>query len=138
MRELLTVLRVSAATAPRAAQPTLAGLAELCGAGVDLQVHGDGQVPLEVELCAFRVVEAVLPIGAALGGPALVRIEHGPDMLRLCVQRLASPVPRPVLAALRERVDAVGGSLATRAGGAGHEHGWQLDASLPMTEVVPS
>ncbi|MEV4516274.1 histidine kinase [Dactylosporangium sp. NPDC049525] len=134
MRELLTVLRVSATTGPRAAQPTLAGLAELCGPEVALEVHGAGQVPLEVELCAFRVVEAVLPIGAAPGGPALVRLEHGPDALRLCVRRLAGPVPRPVLAALRERVDAVGGSLATTRPGAG----WQLDASLPVTEVVPS
>ncbi len=132
MRELLTVLRVSTTTAPRAAQPTLAGLAELCGggAGVLLDVRGAGAVPLEVELCAFRVVEAVLPIGAAV-----VRVEHGPDALRLCVQRLAGPVPRQVLAALRERVDAVGGSLVTtRPGG----DAWQLDASLPTTEGVPA
>jgi hypothetical protein len=140
MRGLLTVLRVSTTTAPRAAQPTLAGLAELCGAEVALEVHGAGEVPLEVQLCAFRVVEAVLPIGAAAGeGPALVRVEHGPDALRLRVRRLAGPVPRPVLAALRERVDAVGGSLATARPDAGRRNGgWQLDASLPVTEVVAS
>ncbi|GAA3218962.1 sensor histidine kinase [Dactylosporangium siamense] len=129
MRELLTVLRAGT-PAPRAAQPTLAGLADLCDGGVALEVHGAGPVPLEVELCAFRVVEAVLPIGAAM-----VRIEHAPDALRLCVQRLAAPVPRPVLAALRERVDAVGGSLTTTRPVGG---GWQLDASLPMTEAVPA
>ncbi|MET7420162.1 ATP-binding protein [Dactylosporangium sp. NPDC005555] len=125
MRELLTVLRVG--PAPRAAQPTLAGLADLTG--VTLEVHGAGPgVPLEVELCAFRLVEAVLPVG---GASLSVRIEHGPGALRLRVEGLGGPVPRPVLAALRERVDAVGGSLTPARI---PDPGWRLEANLPTTE----
>jgi signal transduction histidine kinase len=140
MRELLTVLRVGTAEPTRAAVPSLAGLPALCRQGgrepATLELAGDeGPVPPEVELCAYRIVEAVLPIGGPSGGPIQVRLDRQPDALRLSVDRLHRQPSRTVLAALRERVDAVGGSLAGAPAGT---DGWRLDVSLPMTEVVPT
>jgi signal transduction histidine kinase len=136
MRELLTVLRVDTTEPPRTTLPTLAGLPGLCEQGgrrlATLEVTGaEHPVPPEVELCAFRIVEALLP----LGGPVLVRVEREPGALRLGVDQLGQQPPRTVLAALRERVDAVGGSLTSAPSGT---DGWRLDVSLPITEVVPS
>ncbi|HLL69725.1 MAG TPA: histidine kinase [Micromonosporaceae bacterium] len=143
MRELLTVLRGGVRVGPRSPEPTLAGVLDLCRSADDasptasLRVRGvQRPLPPEVELCSYRLVESVLPPGGTRdAGRPVVTVEYGDDDVRLIVADLATSPRAAVLAALRERVDAVGGALTTRGPA---PNGWTVQARFPIAGVKPS
>jgi signal transduction histidine kinase len=136
MRALLGGLHDDTDAGDHLPQPTAEGIADLCvqhrgrGRVVALRVYGDPRpLPTAADLAAYRVAEAVLGTGWADELTLTLDYEHG--RLRLAVRARDGQAPGGVaLAAVRERVDAVGGTLTVRPDG----DGWYVQASFPTPE----
>ncbi len=111
------------------------------GLDADLTIIGDGPVPREVGLAAYRIVQEALTNVLRHAGPrarVVARIEHG-DPLRVTIEddgRGAAAFGRidgvgSGLIGMRERASAVAGTVTAgpRPGG-----GWRVDAELPTKE----
>lgn len=112
------------------------------GLRVDRRVIGAARpLPAAVDLTAYRVVQESLTNVAkhADGSGATVRLEYGPDQLRVVVAD-DGPGPRAAIggghgvAGMRERVEAVGGRMDAGPGPGG---GFRVDARLPLAGVRP-
>jgi len=139
MRGLLGVLRDG--DGPKEPQPGLADLpgliARMAAAGLQVEYDADSklEVPPAVGLTAYRVAQEALTNVTRHAGPraaARVTVERAADWLRVLVvddgdaPNVAS-VPGRGLTGMRERVEAVGGTL--EAGPA--EGGWRVAARIP-------
>ena len=151
LRTLLTLLREDAPEAGETApQPTLADLPELCermrslGLPVRLQITGTvADLGPGVQLTGYRIVQEsltnVLKHAGTVETEVTVARADAPSALLVEVSRAggdaASPLPGGSrgLLGLRERVDALGGSLRT---GTRPDGGFVLTADLPLTEAV--
>jgi signal transduction histidine kinase len=141
MRRLLGVMRAPLDVAEQAPQPGLGQLAALVdqqrdhGSDVRLTVNGRVRpLPAAVELVAYRVVqEALTNAGRHAAGAAIdVTLTYAADELRVRVSD-DGPGARSTtggfgLIGMRERVDAVGGSLAV---GNRDASGFEITATLP-------
>lgn len=139
MRGLLGVLRDG--DAPTEPQPGLGDLPALVdrmrAAGLQVECAADGvlEVPPAVGLTAYRVVQEALTNVARHAGPratARVTLERTADGLRVLVvddgdEPAVSSVPGRGLTGMRERVEAVGGTL--EAGPV--DGGWRVSARMP-------
>ena len=152
LRSTLHLLREGEDAAPLAptpgldALPTLVTSVEAAGIPVDLEVLGDvSDVPDAVAGATYRIVQESLTNVMRHAGPAtvVVRLESTPDGIDLRVEddgRGASAAPDGApgghgLAGMRERVLALGGSVAAgpRPGG-----GYAVRAWLPVRHERPS
>ena len=153
MRQLLGLLRTEDATAGRLAQtqpvsaalpqPGLGQLADLvaeaerAGARIHPTVEGDlADLPAMTSLTAYRVVQEGLTNARRHGGPEVeLVVARRPDglFLRVADGGPARPATGPAgfgLIGMRERVDAVGGTLS--AGSDPDAGGFVLRAWLPV------
>ncbi|MEU4778154.1 histidine kinase [Micromonospora sp. NPDC023633] len=128
MRGLLDDLRADERPALHGPQPTIADVGGLCASrqadGRDVVLDAPGTVPAlpaDVDVSAYRLVEAALDAGA---GPARVVLRLAGGELRVSVTGLPAASDPLVVAGLRARVDALGGRLALRRG--------ELRARLPL------
>ncbi len=140
MRGLLGVLRDD--EAPTDPQPGLADLPALverlrdAGLAVEYDAADLATVPPGVGLTAYRVVQEALTNVARHARPgagARIRVDRDPDGLRVVVVDDGGPpaagaVPGRGLTGMRERVEAVGGSLEVGPVGTG----WQVSARMPL------
>ncbi|MER7332327.1 MULTISPECIES: histidine kinase [unclassified Micromonospora] len=131
MRGLLDDLRADERPTPHGPQPTLADVGGLCASrqagGRDVLLDAPATVPAlptDVDVSAYRLVEAALDAGA---GPARVVLRLVGGELRVSVTGLPTAADPLVVAGLRARVDALGGRLALRRG--------ELRARLPLPSV---
>jgi len=125
----------------------LAALVERAeGAGVPTTVTVVGvrrTLPAAVDETAYRVVQEALTNVARHGGPgaaATVRVGFGAAELALEVDddgrgAPGAPVPGHGLTGMRERVDALGGSLSAAPGDAG---GFSVRVTLPLPAAAPT
>jgi signal transduction histidine kinase len=136
MRDLLGNLRAEQAEPAdqRAPQPTTANLDQLCteysAAGRDVMLDRPSEAPAlaaDVELSAYRVVEAALAAGDT--EPAHVHLDYRSDELRLTITGVPSAVAGPTMARLQTRVAAAGGRLDADGG--------TVQAWLPLRTVAP-
>jgi signal transduction histidine kinase len=136
MRGLLGTLRDHTEPGEHLPQPTAAGIAALCGqhrqAGrtVALSVHGDPRpLPAAVDLSVYRVAEVALAETDA--GEVALSVGYEEGSVRLSVGASRGTAPTGTwLAAVRERIDAVGGTVGVRSG----SDGWDLHARFPAPE----
>jgi hypothetical protein len=122
MRELLGSLRSDQPVDGRAPQPTVEAIDVLCrehpeaGREVTLDRPENAPViPADVDLSAFRVVEAALSAGDT--GPAAVRLEYEPGGLAIVVSGVPRATIGPTMAGLRARAEVMGGRVASPAVG---------------------
>lgn len=147
VQSMLGALRRDGESAPRtptrglAELETLVSRAELAGLTVDVRVDGTAApLPPSVDLAAYRIVQEALTnvVRHAEATTATVLLDYRVDQLAVQVDddgRGAGPgEPRPDasgngLAGMRERADALGGTLsaAPRTDG-----GWRVRAVLPI------
>jgi signal transduction histidine kinase len=146
MRRLLDVLRAAATDVPGTApQPSLGRLQELvddaAAGGLQVHVTSDGELgdlPLGIELTAFRIVQEALTNTRrhARATRADVRLARGPGLLALEVTDdgvgPAGSRAGHGLIGMRERVALYGGTLTT---GAGPTGGFRVAAELPLEEA---
>jgi len=153
LASLLLVLRRSGddgATEPAEPVPGLSrlgGLVEsLTAAGLRVRHEQAGvarQPPVAVDLAAYRIIQEGLTNAHKHGrGEALLRVEYRPDALLVQIRNpLPTESPPPPagtghgLTGMRERAQAVGGSLRA---GAGPDGTFHLDARLPLPESTAS
>jgi signal transduction histidine kinase len=145
MRRLLGVLRTDGDTAPSTApQPSLQRLPDLVqeaadvGLRVDVEVDGDrAELPLGVELAAYRIVQEALTNTRRHAGArsARVRLGYAPEALRVEVTddgigagRHANPAGHG-LVGMRERAALYGGTLDAGSVPGG---GFRVVAVLPV------
>jgi signal transduction histidine kinase len=145
LRAALGPLRRVEETAPLAPAPTLARLGELAasmtagGLQVQLEQRGEpGNLPAEVDLAAYRIVqEALTNTARHCDGPtARVTIEYGPQDLRVTIED-DGPFRRPVrtnaegngILGMTERAKSLGGDLSAGPGAGG---GFRVRAVLPL------
>ena len=86
-------------------------------------------VPADVDLSAFRVVEAALSAGDT--GPAVVRLEYEPGGLAIVVSGVPQATVGSTMAGLRARADVMGGRVAIP--GAGTLRLWLPVQKHPVT-----
>ncbi|NJP66765.1 histidine kinase, partial [Streptomyces sp. ventii] len=99
MRALLDRQGTTAEYAERRPQPTLGALDLLVrqsrAAGRRVEVRADPEdlrgLPVAVDLAAYRAAESLL--AAAGRGPAVLRVERGPEWLTLCAEGLRELLP---------------------------------------------
>lgn len=142
-RRALGVLRAD--DAERVPAPRLADVAGLLaparagGLAVELRIEGDpGELPEEVEVCAYRVLQESLTnvVRHADASRVDVVVTHGPQELELRVAddgrgAGATPAPDGVgIEGMRERVGLLGGVLSSGPAPGG---GWTVTARLPAT-----
>ncbi len=142
MRRLLGVMRAPDRRAGLAPQPGLEQLNALAdehralGGELRLTVRGTvREAPETVELVAYRVVQEALTNARchAPGAPVEMSLDYGPEALRIVVCDRGPGASGEAggfgLPGMRERVDAIGGSLDTgdRPGG-----GFVVAAELPL------
>jgi signal transduction histidine kinase len=145
LRRLLGVLRDDQVD-PLAPQPGVAQIGELvdgarrAGLEVHLRVSDlPQQLPVGVDLSAYRIVQEALTNVAKHAGPArvTVTVDHDGDDLRVEVadDGLAVPSASPGrgLLGMRERAASLGGTVSTGPAPGG---GWVVRATLPLTPVV--
>jgi signal transduction histidine kinase len=152
LRSVLGVLRDVDENAPRAPAPGLARLGDLvdhaAAAGLDVRVEEDGrpaQLPVDVDLAAYRIVQEALTNSArhSGGANATVRLGYRGRALELEVSDDGTPRPSgrsPTqasgsgngIAGMAERAAALGGTLqaAPRP-----EGGFGVRAWLPLPEA---
>lgn len=137
IRRLLGVLRREDEELALAPQPSLRHVGSLvrrfeaAGLPVELDVEGEeGELPLGIDLTAYRVVQEAL--GGALehghAGLARVKVRYGADLLELEVADDGGAPARPLLG-IRERVTLLGGQLRA---GARRDGGHVVRARLPL------
>jgi signal transduction histidine kinase len=143
MRHLLQVLREGEAT--YVPQPRLAGLADLVdevgrtGTPVTLELADDlGELPVGLELCAYRVVQEALTNVRkhAPGAATTVRITRHDDDLAIRVANTRGDSPAPALdgpggnglTGMTERVRLYGGRLEAQPDG----DGFVVTAQIPL------
>ena len=137
IRRLLGVLRREDEELALAPQPSLRHVTSLvrrfeaAGLPVELAVEGEaGELPIGVDLTAYRVVQEAL--GGALehghAGLARVRVSYGADHVELEVADDGGDLSRPLLG-VRERVSLLGGQLRA---GARRDGGHVVRARLPL------
>ncbi|MDG4823566.1 sensor histidine kinase [Asanoa sp. WMMD1127] len=148
LRVTLSVLRQRGdrAPAPGLAQvPALRDRLAESGLPVTLSVMGDvGELPLAVDLAAYRVVQESLTnvLRHAGAATAAVVITHLPDWVVVEVTDtgrggvVPPGAPGHGLEGMRERVTALGGTLA--AGPLSGGRGWRVRAELPVTPDADS
>ncbi|HET7225502.1 MAG TPA: sensor histidine kinase [Candidatus Eisenbacteria bacterium] len=97
-----------------------------------------GPLTPEQEVAIYRVVQEALTNVARHAGAreVRVRLEPGPDALRVAVEDdgcgvRGEPVAHLGLLGMRERLTALGGSLAIGPGGNGMAKGFRLEAEIP-------
>jgi signal transduction histidine kinase len=125
MRRLLGMLRGDASE-PLTPQPGLSDVPVLvkqlreAGLPVELHVEGEqGELPVGIELSAYRIVQEALTNALKHAGEASARVDirYGPDSLELEIADDGTGVSSPVssgghgLVGMRERVALYGGSL---------------------------
>lgn len=120
--------------------PGLARLVREAGMPVRLTITGDATVPAGVELNAFRIIQEGLTNALKHAGPgasATVEVRKAPDAVTVVVRddgRGASATPSPTgghgVVGMRERVEALGGSLDIGPASGG---GYRVRAVLPTT-----
>ena len=146
LREILGVLREDSGTfVKKRLQHEIEDIQELMSewreAGMRVDFHADPSstqaLPLDVRNTVFHVVKEALTNAAkhATGSPVFVRLDRGPHALRVevtndAVSEPVRPAPRGGfgLIGLRERVNAVGGTMAA---GPTPEGSWRLTVELP-------
>jgi signal transduction histidine kinase len=146
LKATLGVLREGDSRAPLVAVPQLADVDRLVASlgveGLDVEVQRVGErrsLPSEVELTAYRVVQESLTnvVRHAHAGSVSVRLVYEPEALVVTVSddgrgpgaRLDSRAgDHRGIAGMRERVEALGGSLHT---GAGPGAGFRVSARMP-------
>jgi signal transduction histidine kinase len=137
IRSLLGVLRREDEELALAPQPSLRHVTSLvrrfeaAGLPVELAVEGEaGELPIGVDLTAYRVVQEAL--GGALehghAGIARVKVSYGADHVELEVADDGGHPSRPLLG-VRERVSLLGGQLRA---GARRDGGHVVRARLPL------
>jgi signal transduction histidine kinase len=141
VRQVLDTLRAPG-DAPRTPAPGLGRLPELvaqaAAAGLTVRVTGEPPtLPPGADLAAFRIVQEALTNVVRHSGSrhARVRLDHGTDVLRLCVDDDGPATGADAggggngLAGMRERAAALGGTIEAgpRAGG-----GFRVLAVLPL------
>jgi signal transduction histidine kinase len=137
IRRLLGVLRREDEELALAPQPSLRHVTSLvrrfeaAGLPVELAVEGEaGELPIGVDLTAYRVVQEAL--GGALehghAGIARVKVSYGADHVELEVAADGGHPSRPLLG-VRERVSLLGGQLRA---GARRDGGHVVRARLPL------
>jgi signal transduction histidine kinase len=142
MKRLVGVLKDVGEEDSRAPQPRLADLQELAaklrdaGQRVELRVEGDArELPLGVELSAYRVVQEALTNTLKHGGgaPVVATIRYGADELQIDVSdegRVHRESPGGHgLAGMRERVGIFGGTFQA---GPRDDGGFSVQAVLPL------
>lgn len=139
MRRLLGILRRADGPPAGATRPTLDRVGTLVdeyrrtGLAVTLTMRGEPvEVPPDVELCAFRIVQEAL-VTSARQGSVEVEVDYGRSELTVAVGGTASARPgrgRPD--GLRERVARSGGELAI---GTGDGSGWRVRARFPLART---
>jgi signal transduction histidine kinase len=143
MRDMLGVLRTADGAAERAPQPAVADIGALVeqtrSAGVDTELVVEGEkreLPVGVELAAYRIVQESLTNVVKHAGPAHARIEirYEPDALELRViddgrGAAQSSDGGHGIVGMRERVAVYGGELAAAPR---NGRGWEVRARLPL------
>lgn len=142
MRGLLGMLREGGTDI--APQPTLADLPALVesarGRGIDASVELDAgslaEVPVDVQLSAYRITQEALTntLRHARARAVWVRVRRDGDLLRLSVDDngvgpRAGSTPGHGLVGMRERAALIGGSVTY---GAAPDGGWRVEAALPV------
>lgn len=146
LREILGVLREdSVASEPKRPQPEIEDVRELIAewreagmrVALDSYPASTHDLPLTARQTAFHVVKEALTNAAkhAMGSRVSVRLDRGPHALRVtvtndAVSELARLAPQGGygLVGLRERVNAVGGTMSAGPDPGG---GWCLTVELP-------
>ncbi|OAA25630.1 signal transduction histidine kinase [Frankia sp. EI5c] len=124
--------------------PGLIAEVRLCGTAVDLVTDGElTELPAEVDLAAYRIVQEALTNVLRHAGPAEVRVALTAAGDHLRVEIVDSPVAGPGtpvtghgLRGLRERVAELGGTLTA---GPCPQGGWRVRSDLPIgaTAALP-
>jgi signal transduction histidine kinase len=146
LRAILGVLReANGAEVPLEPAPGLAGVPSLVDqfreAGGDVELHISGEqpdrLPEAVQLAAFRIVQESLTNAArhAPGAAARVRLAYEAERLSVSIENDSAPMGNGNgeagvgIVGMRERVGALGGSLAAGPSAAG----FRVEAELPYT-----
>jgi signal transduction histidine kinase len=146
LRAILGVLReANGAEVPLEPAPGLAGVPSLvdqfreAGGDVELQISGEqpDRLPEAVQLAAFRIVQESLTNAArhAPGAAARVRLAYEAERLSVSIENDSAPMGNGNgeagvgIIGMRERVGALGGSLAAGPSAAG----FRVEAELPYT-----
>ncbi|MBF9130440.1 hypothetical protein I0C86_15950, partial [Plantactinospora sp. S1510] len=136
MRGLLDTLRADTGAERRAPQPTVGAIARFCadqrtaGRLVEASVPvAPGPLPADVDVSAYRVVELALAAGDP--GPIAVDLRYGDGGLRIVVAGVPSATDPVIVAGLRARVGALGGTVTVDVPAG------RLDVWLPTPAPVP-
>ena len=152
MRRMLGVLRTEDHAAELAPQhrisdiPSLIETMRRTGVGISLSIENaqlSATASEGVQIAAYRIVQEALSnaVRHAPGSTVAVRLTTDEGMLRVHIRNEASTSPPPPhaggfgLRGMRERAEALGGSLSA---GPGVDGGWTVDAALPLTADPPS
>ncbi|MGD1224861.1 sensor histidine kinase [Streptomyces krungchingensis] len=138
MRELRSTLEVLRTDEPTGTPAVLVERARAAGLAVDLRVTGEERpLTATVDRAAYRIVQEALTNAARHAGPAKVLVELGYAQQELTIRvdddgtarPSCAPVPGIGLTGMRERVQALGGTLhaAPRT-----EGGFSVRAALPL------
>jgi signal transduction histidine kinase len=114
--------------------------------GMQVAVHTEGparQLPEQVELCCYRVVQEALTNAAryAPGAPVEVGLTYRDSSIAVGVTNVAGVIAPTVICAesgygvigMRERVTALGGQFRA----SGNESGYRVEASIPLAAGAP-
>jgi signal transduction histidine kinase len=119
--------------------PELVGRIRAVGLKVDFDIEGaQRELPAEVELTAYRLVQEALTNALKYGSDAAVVIEYGPERLGVQVVNALNPAAEPVpgggagLVGMTERVRLLGGKVHAGLDST-HKDGdrWKVSAEIP-------
>ncbi|GAA2156580.1 MULTISPECIES: sensor histidine kinase [Glycomyces] len=119
--------------------PELVGRIRAVGLKVDFDIEGaQRELPAEVELTAYRLVQEALTNALKYGSDAAVVIEYGPERLGVRVVNALNPEAEPVpgggagLVGMTERVRLLGGKVHAGLDST-HKDGdrWKVSAEIP-------
>lgn len=148
MRRMLGVLRTEDQTAELAPQqgiedvPFLVDTIRRAGVTVGLEITGPvGDAPQAVQIAAFRIAQEALSnaVRHASGASVTVRVQADAESIGIRVRNAphAAPATTPGggygLRGMRERVELLGGTFTA---GPTSDGGWEVAASLPMSETT--
>ena len=143
MRRLLGALREEGESAALAPQPSLnqidALVADVRGAGLPVELRVEGasrELPLGIDLCAYRIVQEALTNTLKHAGPATARVllRYAEDEVEVEITDTGAgerngSAPGQGLAGMRERVALFGGQFEA---GPQREGGYLVTARLPL------